>query len=378
MSDSKAPQDLKTTPLTPEHEELGARMVPFAGYLMPVQYPSGILTEHTHTREKAGLFDVSHMGQAWLKGPDHATTAKALEALVPADLASLEPGQQRYTQLLNDDGGIIDDLMVSRSAFPGTEGRLYLVVNASRKAVDFAHLRSRLPDSVVVEELPQWALLALQGPRAEAVLESIINGVAALKFMHGAPFEFEGSAMYATRSGYTGEDGFEITLRNEKAQDLWRALLAHPDVLPIGLGARDSLRLEAGLSLYGHELDETVSPVEAGLLWSIQKHRRTEGGFPGAARIQREIAEGASRKIAGIKPEGRAPAREGTIIVADGKEVGVITSGGFGPSAAGPVALGFVPPELAKPGQALELVVRGKSLPAQVVKLPFVAKSFKK
>ena len=378
MSESETPQDLKTTPLTPEHEALGARMVPFAGYLMPVQYPSGILTEHTHTRDKAGLFDVSHMGQAWLKGPDHETTASALETLVPADIMSLEPGRQRYTQLLNDDGGIIDDLMVSRSALPGTEGRLYLVVNASRKQTDFAHLKARLPDTVTVEELPQWALLALQGPRAEAALETVVAGVAALEFMQGAPFEFDGSGIYVTRSGYTGEDGYEITVPNEKAQALWRALLAHPDVLPIGLGARDSLRLEAGLSLYGHELDDTVSPVEAGLLWSIQKHRRAEGGFPGAARIQREIAEGAARRIAGIKPEGRAPARDGTVIMSNGKEVGVITSGGFGPSAGGPVALGFVPPDLAKAGQALELMVRGKALPAQVIKLPFVAKSFKR
>jgi len=252
------------------------------------------------------------------------------------------------------------------------------VVNASRKAIDFAHLRSRLPDEVIVEELPQWALLALQGPQAEAALESVVTGVAALQFMQGGPFEFDGSGIYVTRSGYTGEDGYEITVRNETAQGLWSALLAHRDVLPIGLGARDSLRMEAGLSLYGHELDETVSPVEAGLLWSIPKHRRTEGGFPGADRIQREIAEGASRRVAGIKPEGRAPARDGTVIMAGGKEVGVITSGGFGPSAGGPVALGFVPPELAKPGQALELMVRGKSLPAQVIKLPFVAKSFKR
>ncbi len=378
MSESETPENLQTTPLTAEHEALGARMVPFAGYLMPVQYPSGILAEHTHTRDKAGLFDVSHMGQAWLKGPDHETTARALETLVPADIVSLQPGQQRYTQLLNDDGGIIDDLMVARSALPDTQGRLYLVVNASRKAIDFAHLKARLPDTVTVEKLPQWALLALQGPRAEAALETIVPGVAALQFMQGAPFEFDGSGIYVTRSGYTGEDGYEITVRNDAAQGLWRALLAHPDVLPIGLGARDSLRLEAGLSLYGHELDETVSPVEAGLLWSIQKHRREAGGFPGAARIQREIAQGAARRIAGIKPEGRAPARDGTIIMADGKEVGVITSGGFGPSAQGPVALGFVPLDLAKPGQALELLVRGKALPAQVVKLPFVAKSFKR
>ena len=246
------------------------------------------------------------------------------------------------------------------------------------RQIDFAHLKARLPDTVTVEELPQWALLALQGPRAEAALETVVAGVAALEFMQGAPFEFDGSGIYVTRSGYTGEDGYEITVPNEKAQGLWRALLAHPDVLPIGLGARDSLRLEAGLSLYGHELDDTVSPVEAGLLWSIQKHRREAGGFPGAARIQREIAEGAARRIAGIKPEGRAPARDGTVIMSNGKEVGVITSGGFGPSAGGPVALGFVPPDLAKAGQALELMVRGKALPAQVIKLPFVAKSFKR
>jgi aminomethyltransferase len=371
-------QDLKSTPLRSEHEALGARMVPFAGYLMPVQYPTGILTEHTHTREKCGLFDVSHMGQAWLKGPDHETTAAALETLVPADLASLQPGQQRYSQLLNDDGGIIDDLMISRSAFPGTEGRLYLIVNASRKDVDFAYLADRLPAVVTVDPLPQWALLALQGPRAEAVLEHLVPGVAALNFMQGVPFEFNNAEIYVTRSGYTGEDGYEISVLNEAAPDLWRTLLAHDDVLPIGLGARDSLRLEAGLSLYGHELDETVSPVEASLIWSIPKHRRAEGGFPGADRIQREIADGPARKIVGIKPEGRAPARDGTIIMVDGKKVGVITSGGFGPSAQSPVALGFVPPALARPGQALELMVRGKALPAQVIKLPFVQKSFKK
>lgn len=378
LSENNSPEDLKSTPLKAAHEALGGRMVPFAGYFMPVQYPSGILTEHTHTRKKCGLFDVSHMGQAWLKGPDHETTAKALEALVPADIQSLEPGQQRYSQLLNDNGGIIDDLMVSRSAYPATEGWLYVVVNASRKDTDFAYLKKNLPTNVTVESLPQWALLALQGPCAEAVLQSIVPGIDSLKFMQGAPFEFMGVVIYATRSGYTGEDGFEISVPNEQAQALWSAILAHEDVLPIGLGARDSLRLEAGLSLYGHELDETVSPVEASLLWSIPKHRREQGGFPGSTRIQREITDGPARKIVGIKPEGRAPAREGTIIMANGQGVGIITSGGFGPTASGPVALGFVPPALAKPGQALELMVRGKALPAQVVKLPFIQKSFKK
>ena len=353
-------------------------MVPFAGYLMPVQYPAGILAEHAHTRQRAGLFDVSHMGQAWLSGPDFETTAAALETLVPADLQSLEPGQQRYSQLLNDGGGCIDDLMIARSAAPGMGAGLYLVVNASRKQIDFAHLRAKLPDTVTLEELPGLSLLALQGPRAEAVLETLLPGVAAMQFMQGAPFTFDGAGVYATRSGYTGEDGYEISVPDEKVEALWNALLAHGDVLPIGLGARDSLRLEAGLSLYGHELDETVSPVEASLLWSIPKHRREQGGFPGASRIQREIAEGPVRKIAGIRPEGRAPAREGTVIMVEGKEVGVVTSGGFGPTVGGPVALGFLPPEYARPGQALELVVRGKSLPAEVVKLPFVRKSFKK
>jgi aminomethyltransferase len=360
------------------HVALGARMVPFAGYEMPVQYPAGIMAEHNHTREKAGLFDVSHMGQAFLKGPDFATTAAALEALVPADIASLEPGQQRYSQLLNNDGGIIDDLMIARSAHPGMNGGLYLVVNASRKQDDFAHLRQHLPESCVLEELLDLALLALQGPRAEAVLDALVPGVAELTFMHGKAFTFDGANIYVTRSGYTGEDGYEISVPADKAQALWNTLTAQEDVLPIGLGARDSLRLEAGLSLYGHELDETVSPVEASLLWSIPKLRREHGGFPGAARIQREIAQGPARKIVGIRPEGRAPAREGTVIMSDGNEVGVITSGGFGPSAGGPVALGLVPPDLAQPGQKLDLMVRGKALPAEVVKLPFHKKSFKK
>lgn len=378
MAEHSPASDLKQTPLHDAHVALGARMVPFAGYEMPVQYPAGIMAEHNHTREKAGLFDVSHMGQALLNGPDFATTAAALEALVPADVASLEPGQQRYSQLLNNDGGIIDDLMIARSAHPGMKGGLYLVVNASRKHDDFAHLRQHLPESCVLEELPDLALLALQGPRAEAVLDALIPGVAKLTFMHGQAFTFDGAVIYITRSGYTGEDGYEISVPADKAQALWKTLTAQEDVLPIGLGARDSLRLEAGLSLYGHELDETVSPVEASLLWSIPKHRREHGGFPGAARIQREIAQGPARKIVGIRPEGRAPAREGTVIMSDGNEVGVITSGGFGPSAGGPVALGFVLPDLAQPGQKLDLIVRGKALPAEVVKLPFVNKSFKK
>jgi aminomethyltransferase len=319
------------------------------------------------------------MGQAFLGGADFATTAAAQwkRWFLPIS-ASLEPGQQRYSQLLNKDGGIVDDLMIARSAHPGMDGGLYIVVNASRKEDDFAHLRQHLPEVCKLQELPELALLALQGPRAEAVVEAIVPGVAALAFMYGQAFTFNGTGIYVTRSGYTGEDGYEISVPATSAEALWNTLLAHEDVLPVGLGARDSLRLEAGLSLYGHELVETVSPVEASLLWSIPKHRREQGGFPGAARIQREIAEGPARKIVGIRPEGRAPAREGTVIMADGKEVGVITSGGFGPSVGGPVALGFVPPDLARPGQQLNLMVRGKPLLAEVFKLPFISKSFKK
>ena len=323
MTDS-APTQIHKTPLHALHVALGARMVPFAGYDMPVQYPTGIIAEHTHTRTSAGLFDVSHMGQAWLIGPDHETTARALETLVPADMLALEVGQQRYSQLLNDEGGTIDDLMVSRSALPGTDGRLYLIVNASRKAIDFAHMRARLPAGISLDERPEWALLALQGPKAAGVLERYLPGVAGLSFMTGQAFRLDiagaSGNVYVTRSGYTGEDGFEITVANGDAAALWTALIDEPEVLPIGLGARDSLRLEAGLCLYGHELDETVSPVEAGLVWSMQKRRRLEGGFPGAERIQRELAQGPSRIRVGIRPEGRAPAREGTEILSDERQ----------------------------------------------------------
>ncbi len=382
MTDS-APSQLHKTPLHALHVALGARMVPFAGYDMPVQYPTGIIAEHTHTRNAAGLFDVSHMGQGWLIGPDHQTTARALETLVPADMLALEVGQQRYSQLLNDEGGTIDDLMVSRSALPGTEGRLYLIVNASRKAVDFAHLRSRLPAGISIAERPEWALLALQGPKAAGVLERLLPGVAGLSFMTGSPFRLTVAGLtgsvYVTRSGYTGEDGFEITVSNADAAALWTALIDAPEVLPIGLGARDSLRLEAGLCLYGHELDETVSPVEAGLVWSMQKRRRLEGGFPGAARIQRELAEGPSRIRVGIRPEGRAPAREGTEILSDGgKSIGVLTSGGFGPTIGGPVAMGFVDPAFKAPGTPLALMVRGKPIAARVAALPFVPNGYKR
>jgi aminomethyltransferase len=374
---SAAPADnepLKRTPLYDLHVALGAKMVPFAGYEMPVQYPLGILKEHLHTRAGAGLFDVSHMGQAFLVGPDHATTAAALEALVPADILNLKPGQQRYSQLLNDEGGIIDDLMVTRSLLPAEDGWLYLVVNASRKDVDFAQLAGRLPANVKLMPMPDLALIALQGPAASTVMAGLAPDTAGLGFMASAPARIGGIGCRVSRSGYTGEDGFEISVAAAQATDLARLLLAQPNVQPIGLGARDSLRLEAGLCLYGHDIDETTSPIEAGLTWSIQKRRRSEGGFPGFERIRDELARGPGRKRVGIKPEGRAPAREGTEILAMlGDRIGVVTSGGFGPSVNGPVAMGYVQSGYAAPGTSFNLMVRGKALTASVVPLPFVA-----
>jgi len=364
---------LKRTPLYDLHCELGAKMVPFAGYEMPVQYQLGILKEHQHTRARAGLFDVSHMGQAYLIGPDHQTTAAALEALVPADILNLKPGMQRYTQLLNSEGGIVDDLMVTRPADPAEDGKLLLVVNASRKEVDYEYISGRLPASVRLEPQPDRALLALQGPEAAAVLAKHCADAVALGFMAARPASVGPFACHISRSGYTGEDGFEISVAADQAVDLARLLLADEAVQPAGLGARDSLRLEAGLCLYGHELDEMTTPVEAGLVWSIQKRRREEGGFPGAERIQRELREGPKRLRVGIKPEGRAPARDGTeILDTSGARIGVITSGGFGPTVNGPIAMGYVETSFAKPGTPVQLMVRGKALPAQIVDLPFV------
>jgi aminomethyltransferase len=371
--------ELLATPLYGLHVALGAKMVPFAGYAMPVQYPTGILAEHKWTREAAGLFDVSHMGQAVLDGPDWATTAAALEALVPADIANLAPGRQRYSQLLQDDGGIVDDLMVSRGADPAS-GRLFLVLNASRKAVDVETIAARLPGGVAITALPDRALLALQGPKAGAVLEAMAPDLAGTIFMDVRRVMLDGWIdATVSRSGYTGEDGFEISVSADVAEVLARKLLEHPDVRPVGLGARDSLRLEAGLCLYGHEIDTTTSPVEAGLVWSIQKRRREGGGFPGAGRIQREMAEGPSRLRVGILPDGRAPARDGTEIRSrDGRTVGVIASGGFGPTLNAPLAMGYVEPAAAAPGTELDLIVRGKPLPARVAALPFVPTRFKR
>lgn len=370
---------LKRTILYGEHAALGAKLVPFAGYEMPVQYPTGILTEHNWTRSHAGLFDVSHMGQAFLVGPDHATTAAAMEKLVPADIASLKPHQIRYSQFLNPEGGILDDLMITRSAYAGYEGWLYLVCNASRKDDDFAHIEKNLPANVRLQRGADMALIALQGPNAEAALAKLAPAARDIPFMQYVAVSIDGIQAHVSRSGYTGEDGFEISIFDKDAARLWQLLLANPDVKPIGLGARDSLRLEAGLCLYGHDIDETTSPVEADLLWSIQKRRRTEGGFIGAARVQKEITSGIKRKRVGIKPEGRAPAREGTMVTdMTGRHIGVITSGGFGPTANGPVAMGYVETASAKAGTPVQLIVRDKPMPAQIISLPFVPHNYKR
>ncbi len=365
-------ETLKTTPLHALHKALGARMVPFAGYDMPVQYPSGILKEHEQCRAKAALFDVSHMGQAVLRGPN---VEAALETLVPADIQGLGLDRMRYTQFTNEAGGILDDLMVTRRA-----DRLFLVVNAARKEHDFAHLERHLaPRGCALEILAARALLALQGPAAVAVMARLVPGAETLAFMAGADLSAGGVPVYVSRSGYTGEDGFEISISAEHAEPFARRLLDQPEVAPAGLGARDSLRLEAGLCLYGHDIDETTSPIEAGLAWSIAARRREQGGFPGAARIQRELKEGVPRRRVGLRPDGRVPAREGTEITgADGKVIGTVTSGGFGATAGGPIAMGYVAPGAAKPGARVNFLVRGEARPGAVVKMPFVPHRYAK
>ncbi len=373
VPDSAANDTLLTTPLDALHRSLGAKMVPFAGYSMPVQYPLGVLKEHLHTRAAAGLFDVSHMGQADLVGDDIAI---ALEALVPGDLQALKPGRIRYTQLLNDDGGMIDDLMVAVPV-DGATNRLHLVVNAGCKDKDYAALQSALGDRAVLEKKDAHALLALQGPLAASVLARFDADCAEMPFMSLRPVTVNGVDVVVSRCGYTGEDGYEISVSLEDAEALAKTLLDQPEVEPIGLGARDSLRLESGLCLYGHDIDDTTSPIEADLLWSISKRRRAEGGFPGDARILKEINEGTSRVRVGLKPIGRAPAREGTVIeTPEGDAVGVVTSGGFGPTVEGPIAMGYVASAQAKPGTRLHLIVRGKALEADVVAMPFVQQRY--
>jgi aminomethyltransferase len=346
---------------------------------MPVQYPQGIIAEHNWTRENAGLFDVSHMGQSFIVGDDFAATAAAMEKIVPADIAGLEPGQQRYSQLLNEDGGILDDLMITRSAYANYEGWLYVVVNAARKAHDFAWIAKHLEGGVSFRAGEEMALIALQGPKAEEALGKFAPAVRDLKFMHYTSAEIGGMKAHISRSGYTGEDGFEISVFDKDVTKLWSLLLADRLVKPVGLGARDSLRLEAGLCLYGHDIDETTSPVEAGLVWSIGKRRRSEGRFIGSARVQRELTNGPARKRVGIKPEGRAPAREGTVVSgASGRQIGIVTSGGFGPTVNGPVAMGYIDVAHAAPGTPVQLIVRDKPMPAAVVQLPFVPHHFKR
>ncbi len=371
MSDTPPTTPLAETPLAGLHARLGAKMVPFAGYSMPVQYPLGVLKEHQHTRTAAGLFDVSHMGQASLSGPG---APEFLETLCPGDIVGLEIGRMRYTVLMNRDGGILDDLMVLRMA----DNAFHLVVNAACKIEDFAHIESHLPAGLSFTPRPELALVALQGPKAAETLATIAPGVDRIAFMQSAQASIDGIDTLITRSGYTGEDGYELACANDDIERLAERLLAFEAVEPIGLGARDSLRLEAGLCLYGHDIDTTTSPIEAGLIWIIPKHRRTaQAGFPGAARVASEIADGPKRRRVGIRPEGRAIAREGAAVLStDGQRIGAVTSGGFGPSVEGPVAMGYVQPDHAKAGTAVLLEVRGKHHPAEIVKMPFHPHSY--
>jgi len=362
---------LKHTPLFGLHRELGATLTAFAGYEMPVRYGPGILSEHLHTRASAGLFDVSHMGTVRIDGgPD---LYAQFEALVPSDIQGLQPGSVRYTVLLNGRGGVMDDLMVARPASDTDKTRLWLVVNAGRKAADVEHLKASLAGKAVVEWLEDRALLALQGPLAAAVLAGFCDAPARLRFMQCGEFDLAGfGPAFVSRTAYTGEDGFEVSLPAAQAEGFARALLEDAKVMMIGLGARDSLRLEAGLPLYGHDLDESTTPVEAGLAWIIPRRRREEGGFPGFSIIRHELAQGPARRRVGIRPEGRAIAREGVEIQADGRTIGTVSSGGFGPSLQGPLAMGYVEAACAAPGTGLALIVRGQALPGQVVPLPFV------
>ena len=372
---------LKHTPLHALHLSLGARMVPFAGYDMPVQYPLGVMKEHLHTRAAAGLFDVSHMGQVIVTATSGAPqdAALALEKLVPVDILGLKPGRQRYGFFTGDNGGILDDLMITNRG-----DHLFVVVNAACKDQDVAHMKANMPGCDVAL-LDDRALLALQGPKAEAVLAALWPGATAMKFMDVQDATIVGAPCIVSRSGYSGEDGFEISVPAGKAEELARALLAHPDCEAIGLGARDSLRLEAGLCLYGNDIDTTTSPIEASLDWAIQKVRRPggerAGGYPGSARIQEELAQGPARRRVGLKPDGKAPVRAHAILYAEDSPespVGEVTSGTFGPSVEGPVAMGYVPAPLSEPGTRVFAEVRGKYLPLTVTALPFIKPTYKR
>ena len=367
-SDAAEPVHPRTVPLDQLHKALGGRMVPFAGWSLPVQYSAGVLAEHLHCRSEAGaaLFDVSHMGQASLHG---SAAAAALEALVPGDIQGLRPGRQRYTVLTNQAGGIIDDLMVTALA----PDRLFLVVNASRRDIDLPHIAANLPAGVTLERHDDRVLLALQGPGAAAVMARLSPAAAALPFMGTGPVRIGDIDCLVSRSGYTGEDGFEISAPDARAEPLARLLLDQPEVRPAGLGARDSLRLEAGLCLYGNDIDERTTPIEAGLAWVIGRRRREDWAFPGGAILREQVRHGTDIMRVGIRPDGRAPARPPTDIAgADGTPAGRVTSGGFAPSLNAPVATGYVRRDLAAVGTALHLQVRGRPLPARVVPLPFV------
>lgn len=371
---------LKETPLHALHVELGAKMVPFAGYDMPVQYPLGVLKEHQQTRAKAGLFDVSHMGQVVVKGATYADAAAGLEALIPVDILDLDEDRQRYGFFTNDNGGIEDDLMLANRG-----DHVFVVVNAACKEADIARMKAALEPDLSVTEITDRALLALQGPSAEAVLASLDERAAGMNFMDVTTLNLNGTEAWVSRSGYTGEDGYEISVPADAAESLAKALLAHPDVEAIGLGARDSLRLEAGLCLYGHDIDAKTSPVEGALTWAISKVRRAggarEGGFPGASQIMAQMADGAMRKRVGLLPQGRAPMREGVPLFASEDAVdpiGTITSGGFGPTVGGPVAMGYVTKEYATIGTTVFGELRGKRQPLTLTKMPFTPANFKR
>jgi aminomethyltransferase len=376
------PSELKRTPLHALHVALGGKLVPFAGYEMPVQYAPGVLREHLHTRERAGLFDVSHMGQIALRAKSGAVedAAKALERLVPQDIVGVTPGRQRYAQFTSESGGILDDLMVANFG-----DHLFLVVNAACKADDEAHLRKHLSDVCTIEPLADRALIALQGPKAEQALAKFCASAPSMRFMDAGPRRVDGIDCFVSRSGYTGEDGFEISVSAEHAERLAARLLENSDVLPIGLGARDSLRLEAGLCLYGHDIDTATTPVEAALEWSIQKSRRNggvrAGGFLGAEQILAQLEKGATRRRVGLRAEGRAPVREGAALFADEAStvsIGAVTSGGFAPSLNAPVAMGYLPVSLATPGTQIFAEVRGQRLPLKLATTPFVPNTYKR
>jgi aminomethyltransferase len=373
-------EDLNKTPFYDMHLKNGAKMVPFAGYDMPVQYPLGVMKEHQHTRTKAGLFDVSHMGQVILRGADYTSTARALERLIPMDVQGLAEGRQRYGFFTNDAGGILDDLM-----FANRSDHIFMVVNAACKTADVAHLRAHLEPEIHVKEITNRALLALQGPMAEAVLAEHYPPIVDMKFMDVDTIPIAGAECWVSRSGYTGEDGFEISIPHAAAETVAAALADHADVEWIGLGARDSLRLEAGLCLYGHDIDTGTTPVEAGLTWAIQQSRRAggsaTGGFPGDSIILDQMSQGVSRKRVGLTPQTRAPMREGVVLYASedsSTQIGTVTSGGFGPTVEAPVAMGYVATEMAVTGTVLFGEVRGKRLPIAVSPLPHTPPNFKR